>query len=148
MVTAAGTISIYGDCSTSLQLACCNTQSRASFAGFTTGTTTGAATGRWHMHALCAAQFTGSHMCHAAEFLRAGSATTVPTGGAWLDPSTVSGTAAANSGVPESARYIGSNVCSSWTSTGGGDYGTRVTESGSIDSFGDCSQSLAIACCN
>ncbi len=147
IVNALGTIDVYGDCGTARQLACCNTPTKARFAGFTTGTTTGAAGGRWKMHALCAGAFTGAHMCHASEYVRANSATPVPSGGAWIDASTINGTAAANTGVPDSARFVSSYSCSSWNNSGGGDYGTTVTELGSIDVYGDCGKSRPVACC-
>jgi len=56
----------------------------AVFAGFTSATTTGNAGGREAMHALCNAAFSGSHMCHAAEYNLATSATPVPSAGAWI----------------------------------------------------------------
>jgi hypothetical protein len=147
IVNSTGTIDQFADCTTARQLACCNSPSRARFAGFTTSTTTGAAGGRWKMHALCAAAFTGAHMCHAGEYLRTNSAATAPSGGAWLDSSTLSGTSVVNSGSPESARYLGGYSCSSWNNTAGGDYGTLVTEIGSIDQFGDCTKDHPVACC-
>jgi hypothetical protein len=147
IVNAKGTIDIYGDCSTARQLACCNTPTKARFAGFTAATTSGGAGGRFKMHALCATAFTGAHMCHASEYLRANSAASVPSGGAWLDPSTVNSTNIANTGVPDSARFIGAYTCSSWNNTGGGDYGTIVNELGAIDIYGDCSKARSVACC-
>lgn len=146
-VNALGTIDIYGDCSTARQLACCNTPTKARFAGFTTSTITGAAGGRWKMHALCATAFAGGHMCHSAEYLRASSAASVPSGGAWIDASTLNSTSVANSGVPDSARFLGSPSCSSWNNSGGADYGTIVTEVGSIDVYGDCSKARVVSCC-
>ena len=146
-VNSLGTIDVYGDCSTARPLACCNTPTKARFAGFTTSTVTGAAGGRWKMHALCAAAFTGAHMCHAAEFVRANSAAAVPSDGAWIDSSTVSSTAVANSGVTDSARYLGAYSCSSWNNSGGGDYGTYVNQLGAVDVYGDCSKGRAVSCC-
>jgi hypothetical protein len=147
MVNSAGNIDVYGDCSAGHPLACCNSPTKARFAGFTTSTTTGAASGRWKMHALCSAAFTGAHMCHASEYIRASSGGSVPSSGAWIDPSTVNGSDIANSGMTQSARYIGGYACSSWTATGGGDYGTTVNTAGNIDVYGDCSSARAIACC-
>jgi hypothetical protein len=147
MVNSLGTIDVYGDCGTARPLACCNTPTKPRFAGFTTGTTSGAAGGRWKMHAMCATAFAGGHMCHASEYLRANSSATVPSGGAWLDSSTLSGSAAANSGVTDSARYLGGATCSSWNNSGGGDYGTLVNEVGTIDVYGDCGKARPVACC-
>ena len=146
-VNALGSIDIYGDCSTARRLACCNSPTKVRFAGFTTATTTGAAGGRWKMHALCAAAFAGAHMCHGAEYLRTNSATTVPSGGAWIESSTLGGTGPVNTGVPDSARYLGGYSCSSWNNSGGGDFGTVVTELGSVDIYGDCSKAHAVTCC-
>ena len=147
IVTATGNIDVFGACGTARQLACCNTPTKARFAGFTAATSTGAAGGRWKMHSLCATAFTGGHMCHASEYLRANSAQTVPSGGAWLDSSTTTGSTVANTGVPDSARYIGGSSCSSWNNSGGGDYGTIVTDVAQIDVFGDCARARPVACC-
>jgi len=147
IVTATGTIDPYGACGTARQLACCNTPTKARFAGFTSATVHGAAGGRWKMHSLCATAFTGAHMCHATEYLRANSAQTVPSGGAWLDSSSVNGSTVANSGVPDSSRYITGASCSSWNNSGGGDYGTVVTDVTQIDTYGDCARARPVACC-
>ena len=148
LVTSAGSIDIYADCSSAHQLACCNTPTRARFVGFTTATATGAAGGRWKMHAMCSTEYSGSHMCHGSEYLRANASATVPSGGAWIDPSTVNGTSVAVSGVTSSARYLSGYTCNSWMSTGGGDYGTMVTEAGNVDIYGDCTKAHSVACCN
>jgi hypothetical protein len=147
MVNSLGAIDVNGDCSTSRPLACCNTTTKARFIGFTATTTSGLAGGRWKMHALCATAFTGAHMCHASEYLRANPTGAAPSGGAWLDSSTLSGSSTANSGMTDSARFQGAYNCSNWNNTGGGDYGTNVTELGSIDVNGDCSTARPVACC-
>ena len=147
IVTSTGPIDVFGACATARQLACCNTPAKARFAGFTGSSTTGAAGGRWKMHSMCATAFTGAHMCHAAEYLRANSGATVPTGGAWIDSSSISGSTTANTGITDSARYIGGASCSSWNNSGGGDYGTIVSEVAHIDVFGDCSRARPVACC-
>lgn len=148
LVTSAGSIDIYADCSSAHQLACCNSPSKTHLAGFTTATATGAAGGRWKMHLMCTTEFSGSHMCHASEYLRANSGSSVPSGGAWIDPSTVTGTSVALSGVTSSARYLSGYTCNSWTSTGGGDYGSLITEAGNVDIYGDCTKAHSVACCN
>jgi hypothetical protein len=146
-VTSTGTIDVFGSCSTARQLACCNSQSKARFSGFTSTTTTGGAGGRWKMHAMCSTAFAGAHMCHASEYLRASSSVTVPGDGAWIDPSTITGSTPAQSGVTDSARYLGGYTCSSWNNTGGSDYGTIVNDVGTVDVFGDCSKARPVACC-
>ena len=85
--------------------------------GFTTATTTGAMpNGRPGMHAKCAAEFPGSHLCHAAEYVLSDSATTVPSIGAWIDASTNTSANAENSGLPGSGRYLYGYSCTTWTS--------------------------------
>ncbi len=105
-------------------------------------------TGRPAMHAACAAEFPGAHMCHVAEYLRAASGAPVPAIGAWVDPSmdidtfyNVAG------GSPAFTRYAnGSNggSCKSWT--GAAASGTIVVPSGSA-SDGSCLVARPIACC-
>ena len=72
-------------CKTTHVLACCSTPYKEKFAGFTTATMTGAVGGRALMHFACGSQFPGSHLCHAAEYSRAASTLSPPSGGAWID---------------------------------------------------------------
>jgi hypothetical protein len=124
------------------------TEDVPSFAGYTTMAYTGKVTGgRPTQHATCAAAFTGSHLCHAAEYIQAVSGDAPPSAGAWVDASTVSGSSIANNGSVKAGRYLGAYNCSSWTATGGGDYGTMVNSAGNIDVYGDCSSARPIACC-
>lgn len=147
IVNPVGAIDMQGDCSSARQLACCNVATKARFAGFTASTTRGAAGGRWKMNALCAAAFAGGHICHGSEYVRANTSASVPGGGAWIDSSTINGTAISNSGVPDAARYVAANNCQSWSVTTDGEYGTLVTELGSVDPYGDCINAHPIACC-
>lgn len=55
------------------------------FAGYTAAQYTGVAGGREVMHARCAQEFTGSHLCHVAELYLSNSATVPPASGAWID---------------------------------------------------------------
>lgn len=118
------------------------------FVGFTTATTTGAVTnGRPGMHAKCAAEFPGAHLCHSAEYVLSDSATTVPPSGAWIDASTNTSANAANSGLPGSGRYLYGYSCSTWTNGTTGSSGTYITSAGSVtDSV--CNVSRSLACCN
>jgi hypothetical protein len=59
----------------------------AAFAGFTSTAVNGAIGSREQMHAMCAAQFAGSHLCHTAEYQLANSSVPVPADGAWIDAS-------------------------------------------------------------
>jgi hypothetical protein len=138
-------------CSSSHALACCNTPSKTRFAGFTTITTTGAGGGRSAMHALCARTFANAHLCHVAEYIRANSAVTVPTGGAWLDPSVGSGYATSsrtNVAMPSSGRHLlATTTCDSWTKSVGLVAGTSVSVNGDIGSSTSCGVARSAACC-
>ncbi len=94
------------------------------FIGFTAASYTGVAGGREVMHARCAQEFTGSHLCHVAEYHLANSATVPPTNGAWIDYSGgiehYNGVTSANNSVAtvEQGRYTGqlySGNCNNWT---------------------------------
>lgn len=100
------------------------------------------------MHAACAAQFAGSHMCHAAEYTRTVSSAPIPATGAWLDPS-VSSTAAfvTSSAAAPYGRYLATNACLSWTSINAGNTGTYVMPDGSMNTSGTCNVGRPIACC-
>ncbi len=138
------------DCATATRpLACCNGVPRTQFAGFTTLVTPAAISGgRPGMHAACASEFAGSHMCHASEYLRAASPVPVPTGGAWIDPSVHASDAGLTySGGASFGRHAFSGNCGSW--------GGFVTSSGSAvkvggypDGVSDCATAMRrIACC-
>ncbi|EYF04873.1 Phage tail fiber protein [Chondromyces apiculatus DSM 436] len=121
----------------------------AAFAGFTSTTYTGNLGGRSAAHAACAAEFTGAHLCYAAEFLRSTSATSVPATGAWLDASvTVTGSHTLLGSV-----LFGRNTydsCQSYTlgTNNGSQYGTWVQPSGELTASGTCGAPRALACCN
>ena len=100
------------------------------------------------MHALCAAAFSGSHLCHAAEYIRSTSSVTVPSpNGAWIDPSTNTSGGTSNSGIPGSGRSIYGYHCATWSDGTSGRYGTYVTALGTILEDGTCNVSRAVACC-
>ena len=143
-------------CTTTHVLACCSTPFSEKFKGFTAATTTGAlAGGRAAMHALCGTEFPGSHMCHAAEYYRANSATTPPAAGAWIDPS---GFSSASGGDLTNAvasclasRYVGfafQQNCDNWTATIDGG---NVTDGDTVVATGitiaQCTTSHTVACC-
>ncbi|MBL0220882.1 MAG: collagen-like protein [Myxococcales bacterium] len=133
-------------------------EAAAQFAGFTSTTYTGVAGGREVMHARCAAAFTGSHLCHVAEYQLANAATVPPASGAWIDMS--GGVEGYNANVTVSnevastdlGRYAGQLY------TGNCDNWTTATSSGST-TFGEtinpatptavvCTSSHALACCS
>ena len=131
-------------------------ESAAVFAGFTVATTTGAIGSREAMHAKCAAEFAGAHLCHVAEYNLATPASPLPSGGAWLD-NTGFQTGNSNTYVRSDAaainggRYTGLDDyvnCRNWTATLDGSYpvqGTTITPAGSANP--PCSESHPIACC-
>jgi hypothetical protein len=132
-------------------LACCSTPARTQVAGFTAATTAGNAVGgRPVMHALCAAEFPGAHLCHVTEYMRANSSLPVPGAGAWIDDSLVeytSSSPAHNTGAPASGRVTtGFNNCNQWTT--GGSSGTFLDANGTASgNSGTCASVRSVACC-
>jgi hypothetical protein len=135
----------------------------ARFAGFTTAKVPGNHGGREAMHATCAAQYSGSHMCHFAEYVLTNSATTPPATGAWLDPSC--GDVTDNLGHqtmqcnlwgearPDMGRYISvdpnaynDDSCTTWNSAVSGVSGLTITPAGGVAVA--CTTVLPIACCS
>lgn len=139
------------------------TEDANAFAGFTAATTDGNGGGRDGMHARCAAEFTGSHLCHASEYQQTNSATSVPASGAWLDPSILPYALSADSDLTtESAPGFGredfSFTCTSWTSNANSgtwsstflrpDGVTQQTSSNSFPAPAACDVQRPLACCN
>ena len=122
----------------------------AGFAGFTAATFTGNIGGRPAAHAACAAEFAGSHLCHASEYLLTNSATTAPAAGAWIDSSISYATGATTwSGAPFFGRGIQYD-CANWTQGSTGYSGAMVTSSGGVSSAPSpqyCSAVKPLACC-
>jgi hypothetical protein len=108
------------------------------------------------MHALCATQFAGSHMCHAAEYYRTQSTITPPAAGAWIDASGYQRAYADAQEVSDVAsihasRYTGQSDhnCYAWSQVKTGTqqlFGLIVTPAGPYDA--DCSTAHPIACCH
>ena len=146
-VDPSGAMSTSGDCTTSRPLACCNTPSKVRLAGYTSATTSGGMGGRAKAHAMCAGEFTGSHLCHVSEFIRTNSPVTVPASGAWIDPSSSETTSGIYTGVPNAGRFIHGYACDSWTKGMSGYGGTWVSPSGAMSTSGDCTTSRPLACC-
>jgi hypothetical protein len=119
------------------------------FAGFTTFTTNGAMGGRTAAHALCNAEFAGSHLCHATEYIAANSAATVPATGAWIDSSVgYSDGSVTWSGGPITGRGTAYS-CINWTSSSSGVNTSVVYPSGGVgaDSTPYCASVRPLACC-
>lgn len=148
-LTPAGGLDSDADCSVPRALACCDGPASVAFAGFTSEPVSGYAGGRPAMHAACASEFPKSHMCHAAEYVRAASPVPVPEYGAWLDPSIdVDGHFTTRGGAPEFGRWTGrDDTCDNWTDSGSHDEGTAVTPYGDIDDDAPCRDLRPVACC-
>jgi hypothetical protein len=132
-------------CEVARPLACCTTPFVEELRGFTTATTTGAAGGRAAMHARCAQQFAGSHMCFLAEYTRAHPTVSPPAGGAWLDGSTYHQVGEYRGAMPRSGRLTRSTSgCNGWTA-GGLNQGTTITPNGWLSQT--CDTARPVACC-
>jgi hypothetical protein len=139
-----GGVSNNGACNVLRPLACCNGAPKTTFVGVTSAPAT--MTGRVAMHVACNAQFVGSHMCHAAEYLRAHSALPIPASGAWLDASTSQIGGTTSGGAAIFGRANGP-ACNTWTSTSSGTPGTYVAQEGGISNNGACNVLRPVACC-
>jgi Collagen triple helix repeat (20 copies) len=155
LLTSAGAITSTA-CTTTHVLACCATPFLEKFRGYTTATTTGALGGRAQMHAMCGAQFAGSHLCHTAELYRTQTASAPPVAGAWLDGSGYArnaGETRVTSDIASShmGRYTGRDDqinCDSWTATvseGSPTQGEIVTVAGPTSAA--CTTAHPLACC-
>jgi hypothetical protein len=147
-VGADGGMNNNSGCGAVRALACCDTVAKVQVVGYTTANATFSAVGRPAMHAACAAEFSGSHMCHVAEYLNAGSSLTVPANGAWIEPSAdYSGTSYTAGAAPGMARYAGTfNSCNNWTTTASNN-ATYVLPNGSVASNSSCAAARHIVCC-
>lgn len=150
-VTPAGFVAGSSWCNQARSLACCSGTPKVSFAGVTAWTTDGAPGSRAVLHSHCAAEFPGSHFCHAAEYVRSNSAAPIPASGAWIDHSVTPTGASTLAGVPSAGRGSnGSDDCYGWTSnTASTSYyaGYRVTPAGFVSGSSWCNQQRPLACC-
>jgi hypothetical protein len=137
-------------CSASRPLACCNGQSKVTLRGFTAFTTNGAIpNGRAGAHARCAQEFSGSHLCHAAEYLRSNSALAAPANGAWIDNSVDGSGSTVWGGSPLFGRGL-TYDCANWTQSSTSYGGAVVTAVGGVSSGvgpAYCSAVRSLACC-
>jgi hypothetical protein len=156
-VTAAGVA--LTACKTSLPVACCSTPYKEKFVGFGTPVD-GNRGGRALMNFQCASQFSGSHLCHYAEYVRASSHTTPPASGAWVDNSGFidqNGTYTIENSLAsvESGRFVGAwdtLYCKNWTETQYDDLGTLTDAQGRVVTPAGiatvaCKEQHAPACC-
>ncbi len=108
--------------------------------------------GREQMHAICAAQYAGAHMCHMAEYYRAASSAPSPPE---VSPKwTATATPAASTYEQTRSRSLPSTSaatsppdpnhnCSNWTTTL--TYGAAVEPAGPGEQT--CSTTRPVACC-
>jgi hypothetical protein len=154
LVTATGTKTDV--CKNAHPVACCSTRFKEKFRGFSSPLQ-GNPGGRAMMHYACASQFPGSHLCHLAEYVRAGSTTSPPASGVWLDFSTyVDGTGThLNFGVAATSqmgRYVSSDNtgnCANWSQlTYSGNADTKAYVLSPTGYAPDvCKTARAAACC-
>jgi len=139
-------LAISGACGTERAVACCNTPFRERFRGFTTTTTNGNAGGRPGMHARCAQEFPGSHLCHMAEYHRAHPTTSPPASGAWIDNSSYNSAGENRAAMPRSGRSTHPDgACASWTSDSAFRSGPLMTTANHTTAT--CDTQRPLACC-
>jgi hypothetical protein len=140
-----GGISNSNNCAALRSVACCNGVSKVKFMGVTASFAP--MTGRVQMNQACNTQYAGSHMCHAAEYLRASSTTVIPAQGAWIDPSVDFTGSTSYGGSPLFGRQQGGADCSNWTTTNVNYYAPHVDPNGGVTNSGNCSSQRYVACC-
>lgn len=139
-----GGADFYANCATPKPLACCNSQPKINFVGFTSAPAVLSPTGRPAMHAACGAEFAGSHMCHASEYHRSMNAVPIPASGAWIDPSSDLSSGATAGSAPKYGRFLGYS-CSNWTNTNTS--GMAILPTSGFDFYANCATPRPIACC-
>jgi hypothetical protein len=128
-------------CGSSLPLACCYGNQPAHFRGYTTATTTGNIGGLTNAHAMCGAQFPGSHFCTGYEFFSSNSTVPLSAPGAWVDF------------TDSSNQRLGNGGCANWTYGGTAFNNTPydvALPSGYVAGntlSPTCGSSLPLACC-
>ncbi|MEO5728051.1 MAG: hypothetical protein ABI134_24645, partial [Byssovorax sp.] len=131
-------------CPSTHLLACCNGAPRVAFAGITSANAP--MNGRAAMHAFCDASFAGSHLCHAAEYMRTDSTASIPASGAWIDASAnATGGSTITGASPVFGRYT-NGACLNWTTTSSSYSGYIVGADGAVTSA-SCPGAHPAACC-
>jgi len=98
------------------------------------------------MHAICAQQFSGSHLYHHAEYHRATLTITPPTGGAWIDSSSFNSATENGGAMATSGRSTSpTGACASWTDANPSRLGIIMTPANSTT--GSCGTQRPLACC-
>jgi hypothetical protein len=137
-------------CNAVRPLACCNGAPKVVFAGFSASAYTGNLGGRPAANAVCRGEFTGAHVCHAAEYLRTDSAVPVPAAGAWIEGSVDGGGSLVLGAATPTAGLNTGYSCQSFTSASAGAIsGAYLQPSGNPtwNSSAVCNVSRRIACC-
>jgi len=107
------------------------------------------------MHAVCDAEFSGSHLCHASEYYLTAATDAVPADGAWIDLTcAVSGSSFMTNqdiGATNTGAYTGlqnySN-CGNWASANGSHLGLTITATNATTSGKNCDEPRPLACCD
>tara|TARA_B110000977_G_C10782156_1_gene379033 strand:+ start:23 stop:625 length:603 start_codon:yes stop_codon:yes gene_type:complete len=123
--------------------------SSSSFKGFSSGTTQGNG-GLITMGNLCNTSFTGSHVCTTLEFASASyTGATGLSGNAWIQARGLSkGTSASvTDQVSLISGHTSTITCNGWTSNSSTNGGLAVSSVGGFTAP-QCSNTLAVACCN
>ena len=97
------------------------------------------------MHGLCDAEFTGSHMSHAAEYSRPNPMEPIPGPGPWIEPSIDYQGSETYNASPTFGRTIYAS-CGSWSRSDINSRGRYLLTSGRIDYTG-CNTVRPVACC-
>jgi len=121
----------------------------SSFKGFSSGTTQGNG-GLITMGNLCNTSFTGSHVCTTLEFASASyTGATGLSGNAWIQARGLSkGTSASvTDQVSLISGHTSTITCNGWTSNSSTNGGLAVSSVGGFTAP-QCSNTLAVACCN
>jgi len=116
-----------------------------SFQGFSSGTSTGGV-GLITLGNLCNSSFTGSHVCSTQEFATSSYASaTGLSGDAWIRPTFLTASIDAIIGIGMSAAQL---TCGGWVSSAS--VNDKALTVSSVGKFvvQQCSNSLAVACCN
>ena len=119
------------------------------FAGFTAATYLGGElNGRPALNAQCAAEYTGGHFCHIAEYLLSNSMASIPAAGAWMDQSIGADGSATCGGGPSLGRYLSSSDCDDWTTSSASWSGNHLEGATAKYRSNACNTSRHLACCN
>lgn len=131
-------------CVTPRPLACCRSR-QAIFRGFTSASYDGNLGGVLGANMKCHAEFPGSHFCTDREYQWAGSSTSIPGGGAWIDDASYP-TQYSPSLSPRDRS--GSETCNNWRISTTGYHGGYLDQDGYRAATSTaCTVPRPLACC-